>query len=239
MDIFRHIGYRGNIKPYDKRVPKTQLFLQNDLSVSDRELLSERVEEVRLVYVLNQHTYPMDIVKNSAEQYDSIFFVTVKLKSEISLQRLSRIIHNSFQTPTVLIFDFKDRYLFSSALKRINQNEKGKVVIEEIFIGNWIDLNALTATQDVLLSALNFDKLRALDYKQSYMNIHRLVYEECNADITSRINAGSFEELKQKTEAKKEVIQEIERLMKMLNKKSVSLKERVELAGRIEELKKE
>ena len=104
----------------------------------------------------------------------------------------------------------------------------------------WMDVpekDALTATQDVLLSALNFDKLRALDYKQSYMNIHRLVYEECNADITSRINAGSFEELKQKTEAKKEVIQESERLMKMLNKKSVSLKERVELAKQIEKLR--
>ena len=77
----------------------------------------------------------------------------------------------------------------------------------------------------------------ALDYKQAYLHIHEKIYAESNADIIENVSAESFEELKQKTEAQKEIQQEIERLSKLLNQKSVSLKEKVELAKQIEKLR--
>ena len=237
MDIFEYIGYKGNVKAYDKRIPKTQLFLQGELSKAERDLLTERVEEVRLAYVLNTHTYPMATVINSTEQYDSIFLITVQLKSEVSLQRLSRILHYTVPSPTVLIFELKGKYLFASALKRINQNEKNKIVVEEYHFSSWIDFQTPSAAQSALLTAISYGKLMALDYKQAYLHIHEKIYAESNADIIENVSAESFEELKQKTEAQKEIQQEIERLSKLLNQKSVSLKEKVELAKQIEKLK--
>ena len=238
MDIFDYIGYRGNVKPYDKRIPKTQLFLHGELQKAERDLLTDRVEEVRLVYVLNLHTYPMETVISSEEQYDSILLITVKLKNDVSIQRLSRILHYTVPSPTILIFELKGKYLFASAIKRINQNEKERIVVEEYHYSDWIDLDAPSVAQSTLLTAVSYGKMPALDYKQAYLYIHRQIYEEGNADIISHVEADNFDELKQKTEAQKAVKQEIERLIKLLNQKNVSLKEKVELAKQIEKLKK-
>lgn len=237
MDIFDYIGYRGNVKPYDKRIPKTQLFLHGELPKAERDLLTERVEEVRLAYVLNPHTYPMETVISSEEQYDSILLITVKLKSDVSIQRLSRILHYTVPSPTILIFELKGKYLFASAMKRINQNEKERIVVEEYHYSDWIDLSSPSEAQRTLLTAVSYGKMPALDYKQAYLYIHRQIYEEGNADIISHVEADNFDELKQKTEAQKAVQQEIERLIKLLNQKNVSLKEKVELARQIDKLK--
>lgn len=236
MDIFDYIGYRGNVKPYDKRIPKTQLFLHGELPKAERDLLTERVEEVRLAYVLNPHTYPMETVISNEEQYDSILLITVKLKNDVSIQRLSRILHYTVPSPTILIFELKGKYLFASAMKRINQNEKERIVVEEYHYSDWIDLSSPSEAQRTLLTAVSYGKMPALDYKQAYMYVHRRIYEQSNAEIISHVEADNFDELKQKTEAQKAVQQEIERLTKLLNQKSVSLKEKIELAKQIEKL---
>jgi len=237
MEIFEYIGYKKHVKPYDKRIPKTKLFLEGGLSKAERELLTEKVEEVRLMYVFNQHTYPMDIIVSNEEQYNSIFVVLAILKSEVSVQRLSRIIQETLPSPTIILFKLGNKYLFSSAIKRLNKNEKQKVVTEEYHYSNWIDLENPTNSQNDFLLAVSFGRIPSLDYKQAYMYLHRQIYEENNAEIVSKINASNFEELKQKTEEQKAMQQEIDRLTRMLNQKSVSLKEKVELAKKIEELK--
>src|SRR5574344_121150 len=237
MNIFDYIGYRGNLKPYDKRIPKTQLFMHGVLSKADRDLLTERVDEVRLAYVLNPHTYPMETVVNSDKQYDSILFITVTLKSEVSIQRLSRILHYIVPSPTILVFELNGKYVFASALKRMNDNERGRIVVEEYHYSDWIDLSSPSEAQKSLLSAVSYGEMPALDYKQAYLHIHRRIYEESNAEMIGHVEADDFDELKQKTEAQKAVQQEIERLTKLLNQKSVSLKEKVELAKQIERLK--
>lgn len=239
MDIFDYIGYSGSVKPFDKRIPKTQLFLHGELTKAERDLLTERVEEVRLAYVLNPHTYPMETVVNSHEQYDSILLITVKLKSEVSVQRLSRILHCTVPSPTILIFELQGSYLFASALKRINQNDGERIIVEEYHYSDWIDLTLQSDAQKSLLTAVSYGKMPALDYKQAYLHIHRRIYEESNAEIIGdQVDTDDFEALKERTEAQKGVQQEIGRLTRLLNQKSVSLREKIELAKQIEKLKK-
>lgn len=237
MDIFEYIDYKENVKPYDKRIPKTQFFLQGELSKAERDLLAERVEQVRLMYVFNRQTYPMDAVVTADEHYDTILIVFVELKKEVSLQRISRIIQETLPSPTVTIFELEYKYLFSSALKRLNKNERGKIVVEEYHYSDWIALNSLTESQSAFLEAVSYGRLPALDYRQAYIHFHRQIYKESNAEIINHIEAETFNELKQKTEAHKAVQQEVERLTKLLNQKTVSLKEKVELAKQIEKLK--
>ena len=50
--------------------------------------------------------------------------------------------------------------------------------------------------------------------------------------------AEDFEEYKIKVERKKEIQLEIDKLVRLLNNKSTSLKEKVEIATKIEQLKK-
>lgn len=51
----------------------------------------------------------------------------------VSIQRLSHILHYTVPSPTILIFELKGKYLFASAMKRINQNEKERIVVEEYY----------------------------------------------------------------------------------------------------------
>lgn len=239
MDIFEYIGYKESVKPYDKRIPKTQLFLQGELSKAERDLLTERVEQVRLMYVFNRQTYPMEVVVTAEEYYDTILIVFVELKKEVSLQRLSRIIQETLPSPAVIVFKLANKYLFSTALKRLNKNEKGKVVVEEYHYSNWINLDLLTKAQSSFLGEISYGRIPALDYKQAYTHIHRQTYIESNTEIIANVNVSDFTDLKQITEEQKAILQEIERLTKLLNQKTVSLKEKVKLAGQINSLKDE
>lgn len=236
-DIFEYIGYKDNIRPYDKRITKSQLSLNGELIKAERDLLTEGVEEIRLAYVMNTHTYPMEVIINEDERYEYILFVTVALKKECSIHRLSRIIQHALPSPVVIIFCLEGKYQFASAWKRLNKAEKGKLIVEEVHYGNRIDLNSLTETHKAFLEAISYGNIPALDYKQAYLHIHRQIYKEGNAEIAISVVAESFEEFKQKTEALKIDKQEIERLTKLLNQKTVSLKEKVELAKRIRKLK--
>ena len=76
-----------------------------------------------------------------------------------------------------------------------------------------------------------------MDFKQAYITIHQAIYEQANADTTVDIVADDFEEYKIKVERKKEIQQEIDKLVRLLNSKSTSLKEKVEIAAKIEQLK--
>jgi hypothetical protein len=236
-DIFEYIGFVGNIKPFDKRIPKTQLFLQGELSKMERDLLTERVEEVRLRYVLNGFTCPMEMVISDEEQYDTIFFVEVSLRREVSVQRLSKIIQETLPSPIILVFKLEDKVLFSSATKRLNQNDVSKVVVEEYYFSTWIRLSAPTDTQQHFLKAVSFDSIPKLDYKQAYTYIHQKIYKECNFEIVGNIKTDNFTELKKQTEKQKVIQMEIVRLSTLLDQKSTSLKEKVKLAKQIKALK--
>ena len=225
MELFEILGYTERLRMFDKRIPKTQLFLAGDLSKIERDLLTERVEEVRLSYVINEN-----------EHFDSIFWVTVTLRKEVSITKLSRIIQETLPSPTIIVFKLDEKYQFSSALKRLSKNEKGKIVVEEYHHSSWIDLKMLSDVQNNFLTAISLRGKPAIDYKQAYVNIHRQIYKEHNSAIVANIEAQSFDELKRKTEEQLVKQQEIDRLTKLINQKSLSLRDKVELAKRINKL---
>lgn len=236
--IFEQLKYSGNIKPYNKRIPKSQLFLHGGLTKAERDLLTERVEEVRLSFVFNSHTYPMESVVTSEACYDAIFVMLVTLRKEVSIPKLSKIIQESVPSPTLILFQLNGAYLFSTALKRLHKNERGKVVVEGYHTGAWINLSQMGEADKEFLASISYGTLPALDYQQAYSAMHQQVYQQANAAVVATVKAGSFEELKQKAEEQKVVLQEIARLTKVLNGKTTSLKERVEIAKQIKELKK-
>lgn len=237
MDIFERLGYKENIRPYGKRIAKTQLFIQGELGRTERGLLTEKVEDIRLEYVFNKYTYPMAEIITEDECYNAIFVVRVILRTDVSLNKLSKIMQAALPTPTIIVFEKNNEYLFSSALKRLNKAEKGKTVAEEFHFGRWINLCSTSDSDNRFFETIKYGSLPTLDFKQAYIAIHQAIYEQANADITADIVADDFEEYKIKIERRKEIQQEIDKLAHVLNSKSTSLKEKVEIATKIEQLK--
>ena len=185
--------------------------------------------------VIQKKTF-IELKDNSIIYYDTILILYVELKKEVSLPRLSKIIQETLPSPVLIIFELDDKYLFSSALKRLNKSERGKIVVEEYHYSSWILLSSLTEPQRRFLDDISYGNIPALDYKQAYTHIHRQIYKENNAIIIEQIKVDDFDILKKKTEEQKAIQQEIDRLAKLLNQKSVSLKEKVELAKQIKQL---
>ncbi|MEG1738547.1 MAG: DUF4391 domain-containing protein [Odoribacter sp.] len=226
----------GKLPPVNKRIPKTQLFINGGLATAEREVISDRIEEMRLKYVLNPHTYPLEVIKNSDEQYDLILFAEIWLKEIRPTERISRLLQQAIPSALVLIFRYEDEIQFSTALKRLNQNDRTAIVITEYHTGNWMSLRSLTNDQQHFLKSISLDYLPALDYKQTYIHIHRQIYAERYASIVSEADEADFDTVKLKTEQKIELLAEIERLKKQLNMKGTSLREKVKLAGEIKRL---
>lgn len=238
MDIFERLGYKDNIKLYGKRITKAQLFMHGEFGRTDRELLKEKVEDIKLEYVFNKYTYPMAEIVTEEECYDAIFIVKVILRTGGSLNKLSKIIQASLPTHTIIIFEKDNEYLFSSALKRLNKTEKGKTVVEEFHFGKWINLCTMSDNDNHFFDTIMYGSLPSLDYKQAYLTIHQAIYRQANAETTIDIKAEDFEEYKIKAERKKEIQLEIDKFVRLLNNKSTPLKEKVEIAAKIEQLKK-
>ena len=234
-DVFQQIGLRGTVKPYDKRIPKKELFFQGKLSKVDRDLISGRIEEIRLAYVLNKFTYPMDVVINEYERFDSIFFVYVPLRKEVSTQKISRILQETIPSPLIIVYSFEDNIRLTSAIKRLSRSEHDKVVVEEYHQGDW--LHSDSEEQTCLLKAISLTNIPALDYKQVYTHIHETIYKQTNRSVIENISGTNFYEIKKQTEQYKLMNEKVLYLTKRLNLKSTSLKEKMELAKGIEELK--
>lgn len=238
MDIFERLEYKNNIKAYNTRITKTKLSVQEGLSKAERELLKDKVEDIRLEYVFNKNTYPMERFISDNEWYDAIYIVKVILSVATSIRKLSKIIQIAIQSPTIIIFEMNGEYLFSSALKRLNKAEKGKTVAEEFHFGKWINLCSTSNSDNRFLDTIMYGSLPSLDFKQAYITIHQAIYKQANADIAADILTDDFEEYKIKVERRKENQQKIDKLVRLLNNKSTSLKDKVEIVANIEQLKK-
>lgn len=236
-DIFSQIGLLDIVKPYDKRIPKKDLFLQGKLPKKDRDLITERIDEIRLSYVLNTYTFPMEVVANDYEQYDCIFFMKVVLRKEVSIQKISRILQETIPSPIIIVYILDEKVLFSSTIKRLNKIEQKKVVMEEFHQSRWINLEAPEVGQVIFLEAISLNSIPALDYKQVYTFIHQEIYKEANFEILEKASMERFYDTKEQTEKYKVMEKRVGYLIKTLNLKSTSLKEKMKLADEIEEIK--
>ena len=235
-EIFQQIGLRGTVKPYDKRIPKKELYLHGKLSRTDRDLISGRIEEIRLMYVINKFTYPMSVVINDYERFDCIFFVYVLLRKEVSTQKISKILQETIPSPLIIVYSLEDNIRFASAIKRLNRNESDKIVVEEYHQSNWLHLDS--EEQLCFSKAVSLINSPALDYKQVYTNMHETIYRQANRSVIEDISGVNFCEIKKQTEQYKQMQEEVQYLAKKLNLKSTSLKEKMELAKNIETLRK-
>ncbi|MDH6312657.1 hypothetical protein M2137_001432 [Parabacteroides sp. PFB2-10] len=232
--VFQQIGLQGTVKSYDKRIPKKEIFIHGKLSKSERDIITERIEEVRLKYVLNKFTFPMEIVVNETERFDCILFAQVSLRKELATQKINRLMQEVIPSPLIVIFSLEDNLLFASAIKRLNRNEQEKVVVEEYHQTEWMNAD----TCDDFLKTISLKNIPILDYKQVYTIIHENIYKQANIDILKKAEDSNFYQYKERTEQYKLLESEVQYLTKRLNLKSTPLKEKTELARNIEDLKK-
>lgn len=138
------------LKP--QRVPIKTLLEQLQPTADNKKLITERINKIELVSLLNNQTIHIRPYKDDEYSYQVIYVLQIVLKRKDKLAELSCQLHSAFPEPTILIYQCGDTEWISVAPKRINKLDENKTVIEDIVVQEikndahqYLDLSTLSA----------------------------------------------------------------------------------------------
>lgn len=162
------------LKP--QRVPIKTLLEQLQPTADNKKLITERVNKIELVSLLNNQTIHIRPYKDDEYSYQAIYVLQIVLKEKDKLTELSGQLHSAFPEPTILIYQCGDTEWISVAPKRINKLDESKSVIEDV------------AVQEIKTEAtqyLDLSTLSAVNLKEYYLSIVDGIYRIGVYSLTS------------------------------------------------------
>ena len=149
----------------DKPVFK-KLFLENaDLNATDKKALKEDVDKVRWLYTLKPGTINIPKYIDDEREYLEIAVLHVVLSNAARIKRIAEFIHKAIPYPLILLFSHTSGVCMSLADKRINQADKSKWVVEDIWLNDCFNPDQPDEYQARLLEDVKI-------VKQDYANLY-------------------------------------------------------------------
>ena len=153
------------LKP--QRVPVKTLLERLQPTVDNKKLITDRVNKIELISLLNNQTVHIRPYKDDENSYQTIYVLQITLKGKDKLTELSSQLHSAFPEPTILIYQYGNDDWISVAPKRINKLDESKTVIEDIVV------------QEIKNDAhqyLDLSKLSTVNLREYYLSIVDRVY---------------------------------------------------------------
>ena len=142
----------------DQRVPK-KLLLENGAPTSaDRRKITEGIEDIRWLAALKPSTIGVPEYRDQVREYLEIAVITVTLRPEAQVGRISELVHRAVPYPVFLVMAGLGNADLNLSLshKRWAQNEAGKVVLEDEVVGvNVANSSMSPKVQQSFLAALS------------------------------------------------------------------------------------
>lgn len=114
----------------DKRIPKKLLMEQVAVTVADRRLIQESVDELLWLGALKPSTVGIKELKDETHEYLEIAVICAQYKPNSKTPQISKLIHKVIPYPVFLIFQTDKMVGLSLAHKRLSQSDKNRVVLE-------------------------------------------------------------------------------------------------------------
>ena len=181
----------------DKNVPKEVIYKNAEANEKLKRIFIDNVEKIRFMYLVNFSNSNIQSYINDKERFEEIDFIKIILKEKGKENIISKLFHQLIPKSTVIILEFKNEILISVSDKKI---DKEKVISEEIFNSNWIDI------ENKMLKELEYKKLNSTNLKLFYEDITEKVRVinlskklNCENNIESE-NVDLLEELNKEIE---------------------------------------
>ena len=181
----------------DKNVPKEVIYKNAEANEKLKRIFIDNVEKIRFMYLVNFSNSNIQSYINDKERFEEIDFIKIILKEKRKENIISKLFHQLIPKSTVIILEFKNEILISVSDKKI---DKEKVISEEIFNSNWIDI------ENKMLKELEYKKLNSTNLKLFYEDITEKVRVinlskklNCENNIESE-NVDLLEELNKEIE---------------------------------------
>lgn len=155
----------------NKFIPKKLISENTDLDITDKKALRDDIDKIRLVYALKPATVNIEAYRDDIREYDEVAVIQIDLSSPNCAQRIANFINKAIPYPIILIFSFSDTIAISVADKRINQANKSKWVLEDIWFTQWFNPDAPNEIQKKFMQDLAFKNLSFVNFYAFYTDI--------------------------------------------------------------------
>ena len=160
----------------NRKIPKKAFLTQADLSPVEKELFTAQVEGIYLLSVMNQQSTNIPIYKDDEFHYAEVVWVYVEIRASKNLNKIIGAVHKSIPNPVVLIMGSSDgQILLSTSHKRLNKNDKTKVVADQPTVTEWFNPTEDNTEYSKLLNSLAVSNLSFENLHSTYEDIHQWI----------------------------------------------------------------
>lgn len=160
----------------NRKIPKKAFFTQADLSTSEKEMFTSQIEGIYLLSVMNQQSMNIPIYQDEEFNYAEVVWIYVEIRKDKNINRIIGAVHKAIPNPVVLIVGSSEgQILLSTSHKRLNNNDKTKVVVEQPTVTDWFKPREDNITYSKLLNALKVSKLSFENLYSIYEDIHQWI----------------------------------------------------------------
>ncbi len=228
----------------NRKLFKKQFIENFSLNANEKKIISEDVENITLEYLLNKDKINIAPFNDEENDYSEIAFIRVELLSIKRLKKLSNIIQY-IPYPLIVVFADENNICVNISPKRINKNDNSKLVVEESYFTQWINLDNSGKIEQEFLESLeikNHPFTNFFEFYNSYINLvlafnasqysGALVQSEDTKELLSEIQeveasiSETVSKIKKETDIRDKVNLNIE--LKKLNEKLENLKTKLQ-----------
>ena len=180
MEILDYFKLPNRAK-LDQRIYVKDLIHFAEATGPTKTMIEKSIDTLHLVGIITEDTSKIWKYEDDSYLYEEIEIINVVLKDNSKVKQLNEEIQRVFPNPVVVIYEYQDKYLLSTALKRKNKLDDKKSVIDSIQTTNWFKLDSM---HDELLSKINYEKN---NLKEFYEQIDYILSAEFVALITNKV----------------------------------------------------
>ncbi len=215
----------------NRKLFKKQFIENFSLNANEKNIINEDVKNITLEYLLNKDKINIAPYSDEDEDYSEVAFIRVELLNSNRLKKLSNIIQY-IPYPLIVVFADKNKICINISPKRINKNDSSKLVIEESYFTEWIDLDNSSKIDQEFLESLeikNHPFTNFLEFYNSYLN--KLI----------AFNASQYSGSLEQNEDTKELLKKIQEIKVNINEIVSKIKKEIDIRYKVNfniELKK-
>ena len=182
MNLFEVWGIDPKYPYIGQAITKKQFKQQVRDSLKNVQLIDSEILKMKIAHGLNPQLININPYNDRKYIFEGIIYLTVELKSKKEIKKVAELIHQSIPQPTFLILTHDDEYCLSSGIKRLNLHDTQNVLIEDVQITKWMNLNELSQIEQCFISSLALAELPHHDFYEFYKAIQAKLYNFNHVD---------------------------------------------------------
>lgn len=153
----------------NKKMPKNQF--QKIIEKKYFDILISDVEAIYIYSVLNKATTNIMPLQNDEYNISEIMILNIELRNKNNVKNIRKIFHNVIPNPIILVLSYEDSIDLSLAMKRLNKNDNMKVIMDDIYSSDFINLEELKDYESKFLELTKITNQPQINLYELYKSI--------------------------------------------------------------------